>query len=270
MSGRAAELAALIAEQEKDDQWGHRIYQGPSLDYEFEEGGSFSEIVGYSGAAETAARKIKRPQKWTKRAIIKHIRAWVKEHGETPGYADWNKPNGRGVPSSASLARHFGSFDAAIRAAGFEPRGIGKSTAARSDGRRVRPQKRTARLSSEDLAAAYLLYQRKRLSIPELAGLLWKQYDYASARHCEQALWKGFRAEGFRLRSKSEARLAMPVEKQRKVIAAMKAANRKLSDAQVAEISALRGQMRQVDIADRFGVSQSAVSRIHRGAVEYA
>lgn len=268
------ELAALIAEQEKDDQWGHRVYQGASLDYEFEEGGSFREVVGYSRAAETNVRKIPRPQKWTKREIIKHIRAWVSEHGETPDYADWNKPNGRGVPSSASLARHFGSFDAAIKAAGFEARGVGgapKQQSPKKYGRqRIRAIKNGTRLSTEQLAAAYVLYERKGLSTADLGDLLWRKYGYPHPKACAEAIRHGFHAEGFRIRTRSEARKALPDEVRAAWSAAIAGANRKLSDEQVAEIVALRGQMRQVDIAERFGISQSVVSRIHRGAVDYA
>ncbi len=225
---REAELRALIAEQEKDAAWGHRAYQrGLSLDYEFEGGGTFSEVVGYDVApGDTGVRKIPRPQKWTRGAIIKHIQAWVKEHGETPLSADWNKPNGRGIPSTASLSRHFGSFDDAIRAAGFEPRGVGKSTPANPSGRRVRPQKRNARLTSADLAAAYVLYDRRRLSLRELSELLWDRYGYPNPLACRHALAKGFKAEGFPTRSKSEARMALAPEHRRAIAHKARAARR--------------------------------------------
>lgn len=238
------ELAALIAEQQRDDEWGHRVdaprapthHKTLSLDYTFEGGGTTGETVGgpdvaleaLMGADEMIVRRIPRPQKWTRRAILKHIRAWVREHGEIPKHQDWNRPNGRGIPSSASLARHFGSFNAAIQAAGFEPRGIGKcdpNPVPEGRGRkRVRPhQRRGARLTSDDLAAAYVLYERQRLSLPEIAELVWQRYGYPGAKACRGALWKGFHAEGFPLRSKSEARLCLGAEKRREISLAMQA-----------------------------------------------
>lgn len=268
-----SELADLIAEQEKDDKWGTRANQrGLSLDYTFEGGGSFSEVVGYEGAGgDTALRRIPRPHKWTKRQIISHIRAWAKEHGVPPKQSDWNPVNGRGFPSTAAVTRHFGTWGDAIRAAGYEPFAFGgqrRPDGPKHRGKRIRKPKRTARLTPKEVAAAYLLYSRKGLTLPQLGELLYEKYGYPTAKLCKEALNKSFHAEGFRLRTKSESRLLMSEERRRAITDKARAATRwtKLTADQRAEIFRRRGIDRQVDLAAEFGVSQHTISRIQRGA----
>lgn len=266
------ELAELIADQERDERWGHRASQrGVSLDYEFAEGGSFAEIVGYGTSGESATRKIRRPQRWTKRQIIGHIRAWVKQHGELPKYADWNKPDGRGIPSAASVVRRFGSWDAGMAAAGFEPRGVGgcdRQPGPPKRSPRVRKQKVTSRLSQADLAAAYVLYDRQGLSLPDLAGLLWERYGYASPKLCRDALYNGFRAEGFKIRGHREARLKLAAERRSEIASkageGAKRARARLTAQDRADIRALRGKMGQAELGRRYGVTASAISYIQR------
>lgn len=239
MSDRHEELAALIADQEADAQWGDRINfkRERSLDAPLghdANAGTLAEVVGADdrnltslvGGAATATRRIPRPQKWTKREIVKHIRAWVKEHGEPPGCDEWNAPRGRGFPSSASLTRKFGTFNDAIRAAGFEPRPQGGPRSP-VQGTRLRPRidKRhsDAFLTTEQIAAAYVLYDRQRLSINEIADKLWQRYGYKSPNVCRTALQRAFHAEGFRLRTKSEARMCLPEAKRKEIARAMAA-----------------------------------------------
>src|SRR3982751_956000 len=79
----------------------------------------------------------RRVTRWTREAIIEKIRQWNDRYGEPPCSADWNPSLARwraqdwraeryreGVwPSTNAAKRPFGgSFDAAVRAAGFEPR----------------------------------------------------------------------------------------------------------------------------------------------------
>ena len=113
-----------------------------------------------------------------------------------------------------------------IRAAGFEPRYVGGCTkqpiTAVTGRRRVRKQKRTSRMTSNDLAAAYVLYDRQQMTLAALAELLWEQYGYPSPTACKNALNKGFHAEGFRLRTKSEARMCMSAEKRKEIAQAMR------------------------------------------------
>lgn len=61
---------------------------------------------------------------WTRESIIAAIRAWAAEHGEPPTCDAWHVATDS-WPVAASLRQHFGSFNAAIRAAGFEPRPSG-------------------------------------------------------------------------------------------------------------------------------------------------
>jgi len=274
------ELTALIAEQAKDDQWGHQLYaprvaanhRAISLDFTFEGGDSAGETIGVrdialevlTGENEPLIRRIPRPQKWMRHQIISHIKRWVAEHGEPPLYADWNYPNGRGVPSAASVTRRFGSWSAGIRAAGFEPRPVG-GTRQSVQGRRrkrIRRQKCTSRLTSEQLAAAYVLYQRGGLDLPQLAARLWRRSGYSSSRACQQALWRGFYAEGFRLRSKSEARLNLPPEKRQEIARKAGMTRAKLTLEQVIQIR--RSSALQRELAERYGVSQTTISRIKR------
>jgi hypothetical protein len=79
----------------------------------------------------------RRVTRWTRELIIEKIREWEARYGEPPCSADWNPSLARwraqdwraeryrdGVwPSTNAAKRPFeGSFDAAVRAAGFEPR----------------------------------------------------------------------------------------------------------------------------------------------------
>src|SRR6187200_1319240 len=86
-------------------------------------------------SAQTAGGR--RVRRWTRETIIEKIRDWNDRYGEPPCSADWNPSLARwraqewrvdryytGVwPSTNAVKRPFGgSFDAAVRAAGFEPR----------------------------------------------------------------------------------------------------------------------------------------------------
>jgi hypothetical protein len=86
-------------------------------------------------SARQAGRR--RVTRWTRELIIEKIREWEARYGEPPCSADWNPSLARwraqdwraeryreGVwPSTNAAKRPFdGSFDAAVRAAGFEPR----------------------------------------------------------------------------------------------------------------------------------------------------
>lgn len=236
------ELALLIAEQEKDAAYGDRINYSRDLSLDKplgvgegastlaeivgEKDGQLTELIGDEAASQT--RWIGRPQKWTRRQIISHIRAWVKEHGEPPDSDEWNAPRGRGFPSTASVRRHFGTFNEAIIAAGFEPRKIGGCTPQTvtefTGRRRVRKAQRSgSRLTSENLSAAYVLYQ-KGMSFPQLADLLWERYGYPSPVACKGALNKGFHYEGFRVRTKSEARMLLTPEHRKEIAAKARSA----------------------------------------------
>src|SRR5262245_3187566 len=86
-------------------------------------------------SAQTAGGR--RVRRWTREQIIEKILEWEARYGEAPCSADWNPSLARwraqewraeryraGVwPSTNAAKRPFGgSFDAAVRAAGLEPR----------------------------------------------------------------------------------------------------------------------------------------------------
>jgi hypothetical protein len=94
-------------------------------------------------SAHTAGGR--RVRRWTRELIIEKIREWEARYGEPPCSADWNPSLAKwraqewraeryrdGVwPSTNAAKRPFaGSFDAAIRAAGLEPRRPGPKRAA--------------------------------------------------------------------------------------------------------------------------------------------
>jgi Homing endonuclease associated repeat len=69
-------------------------------------------------------------QIWTRERIVAAIRAWAKRTGEPPTSHEWARPNGARAfsarrasrPSSKTVIAHFGSWNAAIEAAGFAVR----------------------------------------------------------------------------------------------------------------------------------------------------
>jgi hypothetical protein len=75
--------------------------------------------------------------KWTPDAIVLAIQRWARDHdGRPPTARDWDRPRRRhdvnkpgrlnaprsGHPSKWTVVKKFGSWNAAIEAAGFEPR----------------------------------------------------------------------------------------------------------------------------------------------------
>jgi hypothetical protein len=93
-------------------------------------------------SAHTAGGR--RVRRWTRELIIEKILEWEARYGEPPGSADWNPSLARwraqewraeryregDWPSTNAAKRPFGgSFDAAVRAAGLEPRRPGPKRA---------------------------------------------------------------------------------------------------------------------------------------------
>jgi hypothetical protein len=116
-------------------------------------------------SAQTAGGR--RVRRWTRELIIQKIREWDARYGEPPCSADWNPSLARwraqewraeryreGVwPSTNAAKRPFGgSFDAAVRAAGLEPRRPGPKRAAHAARPAVAPRPADERL----IAAAAL------------------------------------------------------------------------------------------------------------------
>lgn len=88
----------------------------------------------------------KRRQKWTEEEIVEKIREWAKIHGDPPASSDWNPSDCRRSARISLIRSHrwlaraarfddgewpwprtvqlaFGSWNNAIKAAGFDPRG---------------------------------------------------------------------------------------------------------------------------------------------------
>ena len=83
-----------------------------------------------------AALRAKRRRKATRRRLLADMREWERRVGQPPSAGDWDSnvrrrsawraeryaSTGRRWPTSANVLQRFGSWNAAIRAAGFAPR----------------------------------------------------------------------------------------------------------------------------------------------------
>jgi hypothetical protein len=72
----------------------------------------------------SAAHMSKHLTVWTEGRIIESIRSWADEHGSPPGAFDFFKRPG--YPAFSLVMRRFGSWNAAIEAAGYTPRKPGE------------------------------------------------------------------------------------------------------------------------------------------------
>jgi hypothetical protein len=85
---------------------------------------------------------------------------------------------------------------------GREPAFLGLPRAKR---RRVKARNSNAKLSQEQIRAAYVLYRDGGLSLNIVAAKLWRAYGYASADSCRRCLLHGFQLQGYKLRSRAAA-----------------------------------------------------------------
>ncbi|MGE5601596.1 MAG: homing endonuclease associated repeat-containing protein [Nitrososphaerales archaeon] len=76
-----------------------------------------------SRRCQSCAPRRARQSAWTAEEIVAALRAWAAEHGCPPTSKDWRRAS-EGHPGRWSVVRHFDSFSAALRAAGFAPRRI--------------------------------------------------------------------------------------------------------------------------------------------------
>lgn len=70
----------------------------------------------------TPPTKLERRQKH----IIDMMQFWDRKFGEPPKVSDWRRVGGTAWPSYLTVIRAFGSWDEAMRRAGFEARGRGR------------------------------------------------------------------------------------------------------------------------------------------------
>lgn len=94
---------------------------------------------GASGAAKIANRcqscyrtHQHESRSWKQETIVSAIREWADEHGRQPAASDWLPTVPEGVPSVDTVQREFGSWNAAIEAAGFTPFAVGHRPADRT------------------------------------------------------------------------------------------------------------------------------------------
>ncbi len=74
--------------------------------------------------------RIGRETKWTAESVLEVIRSEGRRLGRAPSLWDFrvsrSKGKGKGLPSECVVSKHFGSWNAAIEAAGFAPRRPGE------------------------------------------------------------------------------------------------------------------------------------------------
>lgn len=97
----------------------------------------FGAANGYADTPRCLRCAADRRMIWTETVIVAAIREWVRLHGEPPASADWNPTQAAGLgdperaqrfeqdarwPHTMTVIQRFGSWNTAIRSAGFEPR----------------------------------------------------------------------------------------------------------------------------------------------------
>lgn len=81
-----------------------------------------SHFGSWPAAIEAAGLtpRVRTPQSWDRDAIVRSMRTWEQTHGQAPTSVDWSKATPE-TPSTVTVARHFRSFPAAVKAAGLKP-----------------------------------------------------------------------------------------------------------------------------------------------------
>jgi hypothetical protein len=67
------------------------------------------------------AARLARPPERSRDEVLDAITAWTRETGKPPTQADWPSLNGAVWPSYMTVTTHFGSWRAALEAAGYRP-----------------------------------------------------------------------------------------------------------------------------------------------------
>lgn len=118
-----------------------RSYQGVCSDCGAATDGS-NGVSGQPGRCNKCASRLAGAKRevWTREAIVAAIQAWVVNYSEPPGAMDWDpvRATYQGHPDNAvrfrrgnwpttnTVVRKFGSWNAAIAAAGHQPRAVGR------------------------------------------------------------------------------------------------------------------------------------------------
>jgi hypothetical protein len=113
--------------------------------------GSFNAAVRAAGLRPRRAPTRLRPNLTGPEAIVEAIVEWTRRYGDIPTMADWDPVRARALgqqwripryqdgdwPSARSVAHHFGSFAAAVSAAGLIPRPRSSTREERDEARRL-------------------------------------------------------------------------------------------------------------------------------------
>jgi HNH endonuclease len=112
--------------------------------------GTFNDAVRLAGLQPRRAPARLRPNLAGPEAILEALVEWTRRYGDVPAMADWDPVRARRLgqtwriaryregdwPSARSVAHHFGSFAAAVTAAGLIPRPRSSTVESRVDARR--------------------------------------------------------------------------------------------------------------------------------------
>lgn len=100
-------------------QWSRAMPHRPCASNVLYQFGSWNAAITAAGLRPRPKGRM--PKRWTEQQIIEAIQRWVDQHGQTPRCSDWRR-NGHRRPCASSVVWTFGSWNAAIAAAGFDPR----------------------------------------------------------------------------------------------------------------------------------------------------
>ena len=123
------------------------------------QGGRAAAAAAGRGSQDGHARRSsgRRPSavtRWPPPRVVERLQAWAHEHGRPPTLEEWRRAGAR-HPSAATVRRLFGSWNAALVAAGFEKRPPGRpGRAAQRHARSVREDGPLDRTSCLTLAGA--------------------------------------------------------------------------------------------------------------------
>lgn len=77
-------------------------------------------VTGAERCPQCAARRARPPER-SREEVLDAIRSWARERGRPPTQADWASPGDVARPSYVTVTTHFGTWRAALEAAGFRP-----------------------------------------------------------------------------------------------------------------------------------------------------